>query len=456
MVGAGLCPKTLKRMTAAPSHADRDWLRRFRKMVADRLDEFTGVVEEELGKPAFETLTSELVPLLVACRWHEKYARRWLRPRRLRGGSLWQLGQSHRLHRVPWGKVAIIATWNYPLQLLGVQLVQAVMAGNTVVVKPSERCPRSQGLLLEIARAAGLSEWHLSWTEADRKAGAKLLAEEKFDHVVFTGSTEVGREIAERLATTLTPSTLELSGCDSALVMNDADAPQAAASIVYALSLNAGGTCMVPRRVIVAASVYDAFVSALREQIASGSALDSYLQADWDGARSAAQQAVAAGGRWLDDGMDGDGWRKPLIVMDAPRNGSLALGQHFGPALAVIRANNSEEVHAIHRGFDQHLATTVFTETKRWTQWTSEAWAHCTGGGIFTFNDCVLPSAHPAAPLAGHGPSGWGVTRGGPGLQAMTRPVVVSKTRRFPRTPLRPPSEKTRRRIRLFVKWRYG
>ncbi|MEM7624730.1 MAG: aldehyde dehydrogenase family protein [Planctomycetota bacterium] len=443
-------------MTVAPTHADRDWLKRFRKTVAERLDELTATVEEELGKPAFETLTSELVPLLVACRWHEKHARRWLRPRRLRGGSLWQLGQSHRLHRVPWGRVAIIATWNYPLQLLGVQLVQAVMAGNAVVVKPSERCPKSQGLLLEMARAAGMNEARLSWTDADRAAGAKLLEEMRFDHVVFTGSTAVGRQIAERLASTLTPSTLELSGCDSALVLHDADVELAAASIVYALSLNAGATCMVPRRVIVSGAKFVAFVEAIRQQIAGGSALDSYIQADWSGARSAAREAVAGGGRWLDEAMDGEGWCRPLVVVEAPCEGKLAVGEHFGPALAVIRAEDDAQARAIHHGFDQHLATTVFTKSPHEAAWVNGTSLLTDGGGIVTVNDCVLPSAHPAAPLAGHGPSGWGVTRGGPGLQAMTRPVVVSQTGKFPRTPLRPPSEKTKDRIRRFVKWRYG
>ena len=443
-------------MTSMPTAADLAWVRRFRKALAARLDVLTGVVQAELGKPTFETLTSELVPLLVACRWHEKHARKWLKPRRLRGGSIWQMGQAHRLHRVPLGRVAIIATWNYPLQLLGIQLVQAITTGNRVVVKPSERSPRTQGLLLEIARTAGLDEDRMTWTDSDRAAAAALLERERFDHVVFTGSTAVGRLIAERLAKTLTPSTLELSGCDSALVLDGADAGLAASSIAYAVALNAGATCMVPRRVIVSASVYDAFVGGLQQQIASRPALDSYNQADWSGARTAADRAVADGGRWLDDAMADEGWRRPLVVVEPPLDGRLAAGGHFGPALAVFKAEDNGAAESIHRGFGQHLATSVFTTPASRPRWALDATAGYVGGGIFTINDCVLPSAHPAAPLAGHGPSGWGVTRGGPGLQAMTRPVVVSRTRRWPRTPLDPPSEKTQRNVARFVKWRYG
>ncbi len=193
-------------MKHLPLPSDRAWLRRFRKLLAARRESLIAAVVQELGKPAFETLMTEIVPLLSAARWHERHASRWLKSQEIRGGSIWQLGQKQTLHRVPRGRVAIIATWNYPLQLLGVQLIQAVLAGNRVTVKPSERCPRSQVMLLEWAREAGLDPARMNWTSAEREAGERLLAEEKFDYVVFTGSTAVGREIAGRLAESLTPS----------------------------------------------------------------------------------------------------------------------------------------------------------------------------------------------------------------------------------------------------------
>ena len=216
------------------------------------------ISRDELDRPEFETLVTDLVPLLDACRWHERRARRVLKARRLRGGGVWRIGQRHEVRRRPLGRVAIIATWNYPYQLLGVQLVQAIVAGNSVVVKPSERSPRAHGALLDIARSSGLPEHRLLWTAATREDGRRLLEEGGFDHVVFTGSTEVGRAIASALSESLTPSTLELSGSDSAVVLGDADAVLAARSVHYALAVNAGQTCMAPRRVIVEEAVFEA------------------------------------------------------------------------------------------------------------------------------------------------------------------------------------------------------
>ena len=459
-----------------PSRADAAWVVRFRKSVAAQRDELCELVRQELGKPVFETLMSELVPLLSSCRWHERYARRWLAPRRLRGGSIWQLGQRQTLHRVPRGRVAIIATWNYPLQLLGVQLVQAVLAGNRVTVKPSERSPRSQRRLLELAREAGLDQSRLTWTAAERDAGARLLEEQEFDYVVFTGSTAVGRQIGGRLAETLTPSALELSGADAALVLVDADVKLAARSIAYALALNGGATCMVPRRVIVAEAAAEAFERELSQAIKAGPEVGGYTQADHAAAKAAAEAAVDGGGeaaddadpheasaaaRWLDAEMTGAQWARPRVVVNAPVDSALARGEHFGPALAVMQASDDSGCFAIHRRFGQHLATAIYTRDPATVAQnfiaphTAPNSDSNSCGGLITFNDAVIPSAHPAAPLAGHGPSGWGVTRGGEGLRATTRPVVVTRTSRWLRPPTTEPSSKTRHQINRFVGWWY-
>ena len=133
---------------------------------------------------------------------------------------------------MPLGRVLVIATWNYPVQLLGIQLVQAVLAGNRVVVKPSERAPKTQARLIalavEAAEAVPSMRGVIESRPATRGEGQRLVAEEQFDHVIFIGSTAVGRAIAEVCAARLIPTTLELSGSDSAIVFADADARAAA------------------------------------------------------------------------------------------------------------------------------------------------------------------------------------------------------------------------------------
>lgn len=399
------------------------WVRRFRRAIVAGQDELIALAGEEVRKDAFETLVSDIVPLLSSCRWHERHARRVLRTRRLRGGSVWQIGQRHWVRREPLGLVGIIATWNYPVQLLGVQLVQAVVAGNRVVVKPSERCPRTQQRLLEMAREAGLPEGALRVLPATREAGAEMLEREALDHLVFTGSTDVGRTIAHTLGARLIPSTLELSGCDSAIVLDDADLELAARSIGAAVRLNAGQTCMAPRRVLVAESVAERFVELLRAEVARGGSLTAC-----DGSASEGRVEVCRAG-------------------DA-----LVAGDHFGPLVAVVACDSIDGMLGLHRDGGGRLATSVFTRDTRG----AHALVGRLGSGTVTINDAVIPTAHPGAPLPAMGASGWGVSRGEPGLLAMTRPVHVSTTSRRLRVPTDPPTVRQAEQVKRFVRWWYG
>lgn len=422
---------------------DLRWIRAFRRLLAEHTENLCELAHTELGKPPFETLTSDIVPLLASCRWHERHAGKILRARRLRGGSLWQLGQRHRVLRVPLGRVAIIATWNYPIQLLGIQLVQAVAAGNSVVVKPSERSPDTQGLLLDLARRAGLGEDRLTRTEATREAGERLLNDEVFDHVVFTGSTSVGRGIAKTLGESLTPSTLELSGCDSAIVLSNADPVLAARSVYFALSLNSGQTCMAPRRAIVHQNAHERFVQTLRGLAKERPASPPTNPEERERCEALARDAVALGGRAV---------AGSLVVDRCPPEAALAMGEHFGPAMAILVAESDEHAVGLHTRFTQHLATSLYTRSTA----DGHRLAAQLGAGTVTINDTVIPTAHPAASVLGRGPSGWGASRGELGLLAMTRPVCVSRTASRPRTPLTPPSEQGQATLRRLVTWWYG
>lgn len=425
------------------------WVRRFRHLVAADADHLVELVRDETGKPRSEAIASDLLPVLGACRWLERRAGRVLAPHRASGGGMLAIGQSHRVHRAPLGRVAIIATWNYPLQLLGIQLAQALVAGNTVIVKPSERTPRTQGRLLDLGEHAGLPPGTLERRPAARDAGAQLVAQGSFDHLVFTGSTAVGRRIAAALADRLIPSTLELSGCDAALVFGDADVTLSAGSIWRALAMNAGRTCMAPRRVIVAQSVRESLIDALRARAARHPIESVCTEAERDGAERAAHRAAEAGGAWLTTDAPSE---PPWVVIDPPGDTPLARGDHFGPAMAVFTAPDDVGVVAMHARFDQHLSVSLFTrDVAKARRLAAEL-----GASNVTINDAVLPVAHPGTPLAGRGPSGWGVSQGRDGLLAMTRPVVVARTSRRVRIPADPPSERSAASLLGFAKRLYG
>lgn len=429
----------------------RRWASRFRDLLIRNSEAVLAAVEADVFKPRWEGLTSDLLPLLAACRWHEKRAGKILKPARIRPGVWWSLGQSHRIERHPAGLIGIIATWNYPVQLLGIQLVQALVAGNDVVVKPSERAPRSQELLLLFAQQAGLPAGCLRVLPSTREAGREMLSNEPLDHLLFTGSTSVGREIAAIASAKLLPTTLELSGRDSAIVLKDADLSLAARTIWNAVCMNAGQTCMAPRRVLVERDAYSGFLAQLAP-LAAGARPRRLI--DCAAARfcfDLASDALAAGARSL-SGVFEAPWDErlvPLAIVDCPPTAPLMLGEHFGPVLAVTAvANASAAVDLHHRTAQQHaLATSIFTNCRS----SARRAAADVGSGIVTINDCVVPTGDPCVSIRARNSSGWGVSRGEAGLLAMTRAVHTSITSRWLRLPTDAPTTAAAAKIGRFM-----
>ena len=430
------------------------WCARWRRAIAREGDELARLMYEEVGKPRDEAWLGDLAPLLSGLKWLEKRGAGLLGARRLRGTPWFLIGQRHEEVRVPLGRVGVIATWNYPVQLLGIQVGQALFAGNRVVVKPSERCPLTQGMLLDLAGAAGLPRGVLERRDAARAEGEMMLRGERFDHVVFTGSTEVGRAIAGGLAGTLTPSTLELSGRDSAIVLEDADAALAARCVWEGVRFNHGQTCMAPRRVLVVGEVAEAFERAI-EGLASGGEVRGVVdEGSAERVRAIARGVATRGGRVVPAVGDDEvgSLVRARVAFGVRADDEAAVGEHFGPLVGVVRCSSEAEALRIHGSVDRHLATAVFTgDTGR-----AASLAQLLGASQVTVNDVLVPTAHPAASLGGAGASGWGVSRGEAGLLAMTRGVHVSVTPRRIRVPSGPVGGSTLERVIQFVRFRAG
>jgi aldehyde dehydrogenase (NAD+) len=440
-------------MPVTPLSARMAWAAAFERRIVAREHDLVEAVRVDLGKPAWETVTQDIMGLVTSLRWHRANAERILAPRRVGGAPWWMLGQKHWSYRLPVGRVLVIATWNYPLQLLGIQLSQSVVAGNHTVVKPSERAPRSQRILVELAREAlvdcGLPVDMVTSAEATREAGRDLLERERFDHVVFTGSTAVGREIAAACARTLTPTTLELSGRDSAIVLADADVALAARSIWFAVTMNAGQTCMAPRRALVEEGAYARFLDALRPLVAAAKPVRLADAGMADRCVELVQGAMQSGGSSLGGVVEQAerGVMRPLCVAGCARDAQLVAGDHFGPVLAVLPVANMADALAVHRDGGQHLATSVYTAQPDRVLGDPSLVA-ALGSNLVTINDTVLPTAHPGISIEGRGPSGWGASRGEAGLRALSREVTCSSTSSRIRTPLDEPDARGKRWLR--------
>jgi acyl-CoA reductase-like NAD-dependent aldehyde dehydrogenase len=399
-------------------------VRAFRHLLDEEADRLCAVLLRELGKQPAEALGGDLLPTAAACVFLERQAARLLRPRRIGWTQrpLWLFGESDVVHRRPHGVVGIIGTWNYPVLLNGVQVLQALTAGNAVVWKPSEVAPATAEALVDLFRRAGFAPDLVGVLPANREMGPAL-AEADVDHVVFTGSVEVGRRLAARLGQRLVSSTLELSGCDAQLVLDDADVRLAARAAWFGTTLNRGQTCIAVRRAFVHRHLYNDFCEALRPLASAARPVRLALGSQVAQAERLVEQARADGARLLIDApmAVGDECR-PTVVVDARPEMALCREALFAPVMAVLPFDTVDEALAQERRCPLALAASIFTRNLA----QAERIAAGLRAGCVTVNEVIVPTAHPATPFGGRGDSGWGVTQGAEGLLAMTVPQVVS------------------------------
>jgi acyl-CoA reductase-like NAD-dependent aldehyde dehydrogenase len=228
-------------------------VRELRHLIASQAVKLAAVAAQVSGRPVAEKLVSEVLPLADACRWLERRAARVLAPRRCgkSGRPFWMRGVTFEVQRRPLGVVLVIGPGNYPLFLPAVQALHALVAGNAVLLKPA---PDTRNVALafgKLLRSAGLDPALFTVLPESVEAARETMAR-GVDKVVFTGSSENGRDVLAELAARNTPAVMELSGEDAVLVFADADLDLVVRALRFGTRLNAGKTCMAPRRIIVA------------------------------------------------------------------------------------------------------------------------------------------------------------------------------------------------------------
>ena len=240
----------LTRTTPAPTLAERlDRLARLKAAISDNESRFEQAISADFGhRCPTETAIAETLLVLGEIKHAARHLKKWMAPQRV-STALQFMPARNRLMPQPLGVVGIIAPWNYPLQLTLAPAVGALAAGNRVMIKPSELVPRFSALLQE-AIAAKFDATEMLVTGIDDDI-ARSFAALPFDHLIFTGSTRVGRLVAEAAGRNLTPVTLELGGKSPAIVDRSADLGQAAERIAYGKLLNAGQTCIAPDYALV-------------------------------------------------------------------------------------------------------------------------------------------------------------------------------------------------------------
>ena len=433
----------------------RDRLARLARIVTQHEAALVAAIDRDFGhRSAHETRLAELYIVAAEVRHAIRRLAKWMKPRRV-ATPLHLQPAAARIMRQPLGVAGVISPWNYPVQLALGPVVAALAAGNRVMLKPSELTPATSALIAELV-AAHFREDELAVVLGDATVG-KAFASLAFDHLLFTGSTAVGRSVALAAAANLTPVTLELGGKSPALFDVDADFALGIPRLVAGKLLNAGQTCIAPDYALVPKSRIDEFVAAVTAAVerlypaATANADYSSIVDDRHHARLVAlvDDARARGARIVTlGGQAGDGGLPrriaPALVLDVTGDMAIMREEIFGPLLPVAAYATLDEAIARINARPHPLAMYWFgAERARCERVLRETLA----GGV-TVNDTLWHFAHEGLPFGGVGASGIGAYHGEHGFATFSHAkAVYVQSRLAPTRLLYPPYGRTFERV---------
>ena len=397
------------------------------RMVSEHEADITAALADDLGRSAAEAWIADIMPTQGEIEYARKHLKKWMRPRRTRLPLNQRPGRGW-IQYEPLGAVLVISPWNYPFHLAVVPLVGAIAAGNCVVVKPSEVAPATSALLADLIPRYVDPE-AVVVVEGDGETSQALLAQ-GFDHVLFTGGTDIGRKILAGAAPTLTPVTLELGGKSPVIVAADADLGVAARRIAWLKLMNSGQTCLAPDYLLVDSSIRDQFVDTLLTTLAEfrAEAPDAGMPIVNDrqfqrlaGYLEATKGTIAVGGTVS----EADRRIQPTVILDPDPDEPAMCEEIFGPLLPVITVDDLDEAIRFVNGRPKPLAVYAFSGSKDVRKRIVDE----VPGGAVVFNHIAMHVLVPQLPLGGVGHSGMGGYHGEWGFQTFShRKSVLSRT----------------------------
>ncbi|WGK64119.1 aldehyde dehydrogenase [Croceiramulus getboli] len=429
-------------------------LQRLKKEISERQEAIHQALYADFKKPYFESLISESAYVLKEIDLYLKYLKKWALPERV-PATLLNFPSRDYIYKEPYGCTLIISPWNYPFNLAMAPLIAAIAAGNTAVIKPSEKAPATAQILQEIVSAV-FPPGQVSVVTGGKDVAQGLLAL-RWDYIFFTGSVAVGKKVAEAAAPQLTPLTLELGGKNPCIVDETANLEVAARRIVWGKFFNAGQTCLAPDYLLVHEHVKEAFVTHFSNALKK--AYGEHPKTSEDFARIIDQEHFERLEKLLHDEkvlLGGatdptDRYIAPTLV-DAPdfRESELMEEEIFGPILPLLTYRQLEDLdHYVDR-YAKPLSLYVFSTNKQFKNSIVDRYAF--GGGVI--NDTLVHFVNDKLPFGGVGHSGMGAYHGKYGFMTFSHQKSVVKRGNWPDIPFRyAPYKKKMRWMKRLMKW---
>lgn len=425
------------RVNGAPSYKQRiDALEKLERMVKSNRQRFLETISMDFGNRSFtETELGELMPILNSIKYVRAHLKGWMRPQKRQVGMAFKPASAKVLYQ-PLGVIGIMAPWNYPLTLTLVPLIEALAAGNRVIIKPAELTPRTAELLKELIGAT-FPENQVAVVTGGPDVAAQL-STLPFDHLLFTGSTRIGRQVMAAAAVNLTPVTLELGGKSPVVYCRDYSLKKAARIIAIGKFFNAGQTCVAPDYVLVPDDLVDTFAAALLE---AAKALYPCISANRDYTSIISQrhyerlddmieQAEFSGATVWQTSEDGAALERkipPTILTNVCLKNAVMREEIFGPILPVIGYSNLDDAIQLINDRPKSLALYCFSHDEK----SLEQVLDQTRSGGVTINGTMLHATQEDLPFGGVGESGTGAYHGYDGFVQMSHARGVFKLSRF-------------------------
>jgi acyl-CoA reductase-like NAD-dependent aldehyde dehydrogenase len=427
--------------TSRPIGERSSLIRQFRDVVFTRRQEIADVISREAGKPRVEVLFAEILFALDTADFLARRAPEWLRPRRVSHHN-WALKSKRGwLSSEPLGVAALITPWNYPFAIPVGQIVPALLAGNAVLLKPSELTPWTGALIGELFHKAGLPANLLQVLQGGGEAGAAII-EAGPDKVFFTGSVETGRKIAEVCGRKLIPSVLELGGKDAMIVLADADLEMASSAAVWGGFTNCGQACLSVERIYVEKGVAERFIELCVEKtrkLRVGTPADGACdigpmirERQIERVEAQLRDAIARGAKILVGGgrrtAAGECFFEPTVATNVNHSMKLMLEETFGPVVAIETVADANEAVRLANDSAFGLAASVWTKNAARGR---EIASRLRVGSVM-INDVASYYGITEAPHGGRGASGWGRVHSRLGFEEMVH-VKYIDAERLPR-----------------------
>lgn len=392
------------------------------RLVTENEDAIAEALHQDLGRNRFEAWLADIASTAGEAKDAAKNVRKWAR-RRYRLLELSQLPGRGWVEYEPYGTVLVIGAWNFPFVLTLGPAIGAIAAGNTVVLKPSEVCPVSSALMAELVPRY-LDNDAIVVVEGDGAVSQELIAQ-GFDHICFTGGTEIGRKVYEGAAPHLTPVTLELGGKSPVIVSADADLDVAAKRIAWTKLINSGQICIAPDYVLADAKIRDQLVDKIKD------AVTKFESENPDGKRIVNERhfnrltsALAATKGDVVVGGASDPAKisiQPTVVVDPDPAEPLMTDEIFGPILPVVTVKSLDDAIGFVNSRPKPLAAYLFTKTKSIRE---RVIKEVSAGGM-VINHLLFHFATNKLPFGGVGPSGMGAYHGKYGFEQFSHKKTV-------------------------------